>query len=217
VLELPRPPVPPLLGEHPAVVEPALREMPPFQGVEVSEARPVDIRDGDERAFAELAARAREVALADARVRESLGDRRYAVIGVTRADAKRIREARLTLVIHCYDDGLTYEVGLDERDGEPVVRDVSTSDYQPALSDEEVEEAIGLARGHRMVVDRLEEGFAAHTLLTSAVEPGDEHHGRRRVSVVFGPPDERLPRVHAVVDLGSRNLVWVAERTGDPS
>jgi hypothetical protein len=217
VPELPRPPVPPLLGEHPAVVEPALREMPPFQGLEVSDARAVDVDEGDDRAFAELAARAREAAFADARVRERLGDRRHAVIGVARSDEKRARTVRLVLVVYCYDDGLAYEVGLAEQDGELAVRDVTTADYQPALSDEEVEEAIQLAGGHRQVVDRLQPGYEAHTLLTSAVEPGDEHYGRRRVSVVFGPPDERLPRVHAVVDLGSRNLVWVAGREGEQS
>lgn len=215
--ELPQPPVPPLLGEYPAVVEPALREMPPFQGLEVSEARAVPVEEGDDRGFAELAARAREVAFADARVGERLGDRRYAVIGVARLDEKRARDVRLVLVVYCYDDGLAYEVNLAERDGELTVRDVTTADYQPALSDEEVEEAIQLAGGHRQVIDRLRPDYAAHALLTSAVELGDEYYGRRRVSVVFGPPDERLPRVHAVVDLGSRNLVWVAGREGEQS
>ena len=44
-------------------------------------------------------------AFADARVRERLGDRRYAVIGVARSDEKRAREVWLVLVVYCYDDG----------------------------------------------------------------------------------------------------------------
>lgn len=55
----------------------------------------------------------------------------------------------------------------------------------------------------------LEEGFEAHALLVSDVEQGDENHGRRRFSVVFGPADERLPRIQVIVDLVTQDVVGV--------
>jgi hypothetical protein len=128
--------------------------------------------------------------------------------GLGELDVERVEGEELGEV--CYDDGLAYEVALAEaRAGGLVVRDIVDRDYQPALADEEVETAIQLARDHRLVASHLRPEFDADTILASAVEPGDEHHGLRRVAVVFGYPDERLPRVHALVDLTSSRLVSV--------
>ena len=214
MFEVPIPPVLPVLGEYPATIEPPLLELPEFRGVEVGRPEPVDLDQVDESQWAELDREAREVALADERVRDVLADRRYSVIGVGRLDRKQSREERVVLVAYCYDDGLAYEVLLSRESDGLTVRDVSSADYQPAPSDEEVEQAIKLASSHRLVADRLQPDFEAHALLTSGVEPGDEHYGRRRFSVVFGPSDERLPRVHSVVDLGSEELVWVHTNRG---
>ncbi|MGH3519129.1 MAG: hypothetical protein ACRDQ7_17255 [Haloechinothrix sp.] len=212
--EIPKPPTVPVVGEYPAIVEPGLRDMPEFRGIEVSESRPVEVELADEREWADLTRRAHEVAFADERVREALEGRRHSVIGLSRREDKRERRHTLALVAYSYDDGLTYEVLLGTED-DLAVSGIVAVQVQPAPSDEEVETAIRLARGDRRVEHHLEADFDAHALLTSDVAPGDEHYGRRRFSVVFGYPDDRLPRVHAVVDLGSEELVWVHCRAGE--
>ena len=207
--ELPYPPTVPVTGEHPAIIEPALRDLPEFRAeIPVGDAEPVKVRRVKDD-WAQLEASALEVAHTDERFRELVADRSHTVIGVSRLDRKRRKTRELLLVAYCHEDGLTYETRLREGSDGLRVRSVRASTHHPAPSDAEVEQALALASGHRMVRDRLDEGHDGHVLLVSDVEPGDENHGRRRFSVVFGPADERLPRIHAVVDLGSERLMWV--------
>jgi hypothetical protein len=209
VVEIPTPPVVPVVGEHPAIVEPPLRELPEFRGVEVSDAEPVEADWTDEPEWRELSARIREVALSDDRVRQAFADRRHVVIGVTARSVKRARAASYQLVAFGYEDGLAYEVTVIDGEDGLAVRDVTSADYQPAPADEEIEAAVALARGNPRIADRIEPRYEAQALLVSAVDVGDEHHGRRRFSVVFGPADERLPRIHSIVDLTTEELVSV--------
>lgn len=207
--ELPRPPSVPVVGEHPAVIEPALRDLPEFRAeIAVGEAEPVKVRRVKDD-WARLEAAALEAAQTDERFRELVADRAHTLIGVSRLDRKRAKPRELVLVAYCHDDGLSYETRLREEGDGLRVRSVRASSHHPAPSDAEVEQALALASGHRLVRDRLDEGYDGHVLCVSDVEPGDENHGRRRFSVVFGPADERLPRIHAVVDLGSERLLWV--------
>lgn len=207
--ELPHPPSVPVVGEHPAVIEPALRDLPEFRAeTPVGDAEPVKVRRTEDD-WAQLVASALEVANTDERFRELVADRSHTVIGVSRLDRKRRKARELVLLAYCHDDGLSYETRLREEDDALRVRSVRATSHHPAPSDAEVEQALALVSGHRLVRDRLDEGYDGHVLCVSDVEPGDEHHGRRRFSVVFGPADERLPHIHAVVDLGSERLLWV--------
>lgn len=211
--ELPKPPVVPVVGEHPAVIEPALRELPEFRGIEVSTPEPVPIERDDEREWADLVRRARELAFDDERVRRVVGDRRHGLIGLSRRDDKERESRTLVLVAYGYEDGRGYEVLLGPED-DLAVRDVVAIDEHPAPSDEEVDLAIRIARADERVGHHLRDDFDAHALLVSDVADGDEHFGRRRFSVVFGYPDERLPRVNAVVDLMSEEVVTLFCRAG---
>ena len=212
--EIPLPPTVPALDHPPPIVEPALRDLPPFDGGDVGEVERVEVdRLPDEDRWSTLEQRARDVALSDDRVRAALDAGPHAVIGVSRALNKdRPDKATITVVAHSYAEARTYEVRVRVRGDDVLVKSVHVLDYQPAPSDEEVEAAIRIAREHRLVSGRLERGYEAQTLLVSAVDPGDEHYGERRFSVVFGPPDERLPRVHCVVDLRSTRVLWVSSR-----
>jgi hypothetical protein len=206
---LPRPPRVPVLGEPPPVVEPPLLDLPPYEGLDVDDVEPLDVEVGEGLAGADLVQRVRGVAFRDERVGELLGDKRHVVIGVRAVEEKEEGAVRFVLVGYIYDDAAAYEVHLGgERDRLEVV-DVRREAYHPAPADEEIEEAIRLARADERVARSLEDGFEAHALLVSDVEQGDEHQGSRRFSVVFGPADERLPRVHVVVDLGSEEIVGV--------
>jgi hypothetical protein len=217
---LPRPPRVGLRGEFAAVVEPALRDIPEFEGLDIEgEAELVTVERGDVAEQEELLELARKVALADERVQRLLGKARHSVIGVSlRADDKERREpVRAVLVAYRYDEERAVEVWLDVGGrGDATVAEVVEVDYQPPPSDEEIERAIELARKGRGVAERLEEEFEATAILTSDVEPGDRHHGRRRFAVGFGPPDERMPRIRALVDLGAEAVLAVYASEEEP-
>ncbi|MCC2274305.1 hypothetical protein LKL35_02465 [Streptomyces sp. ET3-23] len=66
---------------------------------------------------------------------------------------------------------------------------------------------ITLAGTHPEVVRRRTADSVPMVLLAGDVAEGDEHHGHRRAYVGFGPPDERLPRVRVIVDLGEERVL----------
>jgi hypothetical protein len=190
-----------------------LRDIPEFPGPDIeSDAEPVDVERAGDREQEELLSLAQKAALADERVQRLLGEGRHSVIGVSlRADDKERHEPpRAVLVAYRYDEEQAVEVWLDVGGrGDVSVADVVEVDYQPPPSDEEIERAVEIARGGRGVAERLEDDFEATAILASDVEPGDRHHGRRRFAVGFGPPDERMPRVRALVDLGADAVLAV--------
>lgn len=209
--KLPPPGREPLRAEAPAVIEPPLRDIPEFDGLEVDGGfEPFESERLRAPVDQELARRVREVSFADERVQRALGEARHVVIGVSRrVDDKDRRTTATLLVAYRYDDERAVEVWLDGEDGELQVADVVEADYQPAPADEEVERAIELARGHRRLAGAIADDHEATVILASDVGPGDEHYGRRRFVVGFGPPDERAPRIRALVDLGAGEVLGV--------
>jgi hypothetical protein len=210
-VNLPRPPrVPPELQEFPAVVEPALRDIddPPettIEGFELVESQPVALP-----AVTELVDTAREAAFADDRVRNLMTDKRYRVLGASQLVDDKERETPTSLLLlYSYTDEQTYRVWLAGEGGDLRVQDVEEVDQQPPASDEELDHAIEIARGAGDVAPHLADGYEATALLTSSVEPGDQHYGHRRVVVGFGPPEERLPRVRVLVALATEEVLAV--------
>jgi hypothetical protein len=205
--------------EFPAVIEPPLRDIPESPDPNIEGGSTV-LHDGrhDLAAQDRLLRAAREVALADERVQTVLGDRRFVVIGVSRrVDDKERREPVSVLLAYRYDDGRSVEVTLVGEEAEDVrVSDVQEVDYQPPPADDELERAIALARGARGVPEQLANGWEAAAILASDVARGDLHYGRRRFVVGFGPADERLPRIRALVDIGTERVVRVDVGGADP-
>jgi hypothetical protein len=208
---LPRPPrFPATLQEFPAVVEPPLRDIddPPettIEGFELVEGQRAALPDATE-----LVDTFREAAFADDRVRDLLADKRYRVLGASRLVDDKERETPTSLLLlYSYSDEQTYRVWLSDDGRDRRVQDIEEVDQQPPASDEEIERAIEIARGSGDVEPHVVDGYEATALLTSSVEPGDQHYGHRRVVVRFGPPDERLPRVRTLVDLGTEEVLAV--------
>jgi hypothetical protein len=201
-------------AEFPAVVEPALRDIPvpPEHAIdqwEPFESQPASLQSG--REVLEIIQRA---AFADDRVNGLLEGKRYTVVGASRLlDRKDDRSPTAVLVLYSHTDARAYRMWLAGEGDALRVQDLEETDEQPQESDEELERAIEIARGSGDVAPLLDDGFEAMGLLTSAVQPGDRHFGRRRLIVGFGPPDERLPRVRALVDLGDEAVLWVDGRT----
>lgn len=217
------PPPPPrerALQELPPVIEPRLRDMPPYPGpgveggFEVVRSEPLDGQELDA-----LARRALEIAETDDRVRQRLADHRFAGLGasVSSRDKERGRTDTVLVLFYDYDSNVTVEVELAGEAEELTVVRVEDADYQPAPSDDEIERAIALARADRRVAARVTDDLTPRTILVSAVEQGDRHHGTRRLEVAFGRPTERLPRLRTLVDLGAEKVLGVGIDIGHES
>jgi hypothetical protein len=213
-----RPPRPPGLAEPPATIEPRLRDIPEFPGPDLADViEPFDGGWTEPLVSESFVRAAREAAFADNRFQELLGDRRHAVIGVSRRlDDKERREPLAVLVAYSYERGRTIEAWLTGEEGNLDVADVAEADYQPAPSDDELARAIELARSHERIAVALADDYEAQALLASDVEEGDLHHGTRRVVVGFGPADERQARVSALVDLGTEEVLAVQTSSDAP-
>jgi hypothetical protein len=215
--ELSRPPGPERLLEPPAILEPRLRGMPPAPGGEIGDWEPVASEERPLAATADLTTAARDAALADDRVRGLLGGERTTVLGASqlldeKGDEREDGDTTPTtvLIAYDYDRARAIEIRLRGQCDAMRVEEVTESDHQPSPSDEEIERAIRLARERAGA--HLDDGWTANALLASGVGVGDRYHGQRRLVVVFGPADERLPRVRALVDLARDEVVGVDVR-----
>jgi hypothetical protein len=200
-IRIPLPPRDSRIQDFPPVIDPALRDIPEYDGplgdstAQVVESVPVE----GQPELEQLRHAAEETALNDERVQRRLGDR-YEVIGVSLIEAKAARSFTPLLVIYNYDENTTVEVSLTGGSDMEVI-DVATTNNQPAPTDKEIERAIRLARDDHRIAGSLADEFEAVASLASAVDTGDRYQGRRCFAVGFGPADERLPRVRALVDL----------------
>ncbi|MFG2178419.1 hypothetical protein ACGFLS_06840 [Streptomyces abikoensis] len=213
-IRLEPPPDRPGLPEFPAVVEPAVRDIPgppPAPGP----AEPVAWERTATPSGEELLDRAAPAVLADPRARAALDGHRYAFLGAgLLADDKDRTTPAILVLVYDYTDDRTLEFTLD--DGEPpVLTGMTAGPAQPALSDAEIERAVEIARAQSEAARRAPADAVPMVLLTSDVHEGDEHHGRRRAYVAFGSPDRRMPRVRVLVDLGEERVVDAGRRVGD--
>jgi hypothetical protein len=195
-------------AEPAPVVEPPLRDMPPFPGPPVELFESVERGESDHYLAADVVERARALAVTDENVQRRLAGKRHAAIGVTLRDEKD-SEPVAVAVFYVYDDRTTIEATLD-RDGAKVLS-VEEADYQPPPVQEEITEAIDLARRDQRLreVSNELEGTA---ILVSPSDPTHEHFGHRQFDVRFGCIDERLPRLAALVDLTTQTVVRVGPR-----
>ncbi|GGR37840.1 hypothetical protein GCM10010219_48560 [Streptomyces netropsis] len=187
-------------------MEPAIRDIPD-PGPAPGQAEPMVCERAVAPTSEELLSRVVPVLTADDRVRTALDGRRYALLGASALTDDKDRATPAILVLaHDYTGGRTLEITLDDG-APPTVVGMVESSARPGLSDAEIERAVTLARAHPEVARRATADCVPMVLLTSDVAEGDEHHGHRRAYVGFGPPDERLPRVRVVVDLGEERVL----------
>jgi hypothetical protein len=207
------------LAEPPPTIEPRLSDIPEFAGPDLEDVvTPVDAGLDEPPVTESFARVAVETALGDDRLRELVHGGRHVVIGVSRRpDDKDRREVATLVVVYAYERGRAIEAWLAGDERELHVADVAEADYQPAPADDEIAHAIELARSHGRIRDVLADEFEATAILASDVDAGDLHHGTRRFVVGFGPADERQPRIRALVDLGTEEVLAVETNSAPPS
>ena len=159
----------------------------------------------------EIAARANEAAVADARVRPLLGER-FAFIAVDEIDppGKRPRrpEERLPLRVRFFSHSNNTAVVVFLT---PELKVSRAARLAGPLREgrEEVEAAAALARAHEGLRGRTE-GLEVAGLV---VEPrrGQPGAGNRVINVVFTKGDEDLPRYSGLVDLTAQKVLTAGE------
>jgi hypothetical protein len=209
-IELPRPPDPPRLLEPAAVVEPPLRDMPAPSTPEITDWEVVRTARDTAPSNAPLLGRAMDIAMRDERAGSLLQGERVVVLGVARLLDRKSEAPATVLVAYDYERARSIEIELSGGDEAMRVAEVVESDHQPSPSDEEIDRAVRIAR--ERVGNLLEPDWTVNALLTSSVSAGDRHFGQRMIVVVFGPADERLPRVRCLVDLGRDEAVGLHVR-----
>ncbi len=211
--EIPRPTRAGAVEVPAPLIEPPLREMPEWPGAPLErEPEPLEVEPGEE--IDGFLAQAQEAAQADRRVREHLGGSRSVWIGASALHAKDEDGPSAVAVAFDYDRHVAVEVRLAGKEGGLEVIDVADAPYHPAPSDEEIARATEMARGDRRVAEQLSEELESTAILVSDVEQGDRHYGSRRIEIGFGRPDERLPLIRALVDLGAERVLGVHSENG---
>ncbi|GAA2718156.1 MULTISPECIES: hypothetical protein [Streptomyces] len=200
------PPARPGLPEFPAVVEPAIEDIPAPPPAPAP-AEPVAWQRLAVPSAEELLDRAVPAILADHGARSALDGHRYVFLGAARlADAKAPAAPGLFVLAYDYTDERALEFTLADGDP-PLLLAMAESAAQPALSPAEADRAVAIARAHSEAARRALQDSVPMVLLTSDVREGDEHHGRRRAYVGFGSPARRMPDVRLVVDLGEERVL----------
>jgi hypothetical protein len=163
----------------------------------------------------EAEAKAREIAVRDARVRQLLGER-FAYISADEIDPEGKRPRRpeetlsLRLTFFSYSENAAVRVILTpRRTVVRVVRAELVRGYQPREGRKEVEAAAALARREPRLVERTQ-GLIPYGLLIEP-SPGRRGHGHRVIHVVFTKGDEDLPRYSAIVDLTEQKVLAASE------
>lgn len=206
--QIPRPPRAREVYDPPPIIDPPLRGMPEWPGPPLeAEPEPFEVESMDP--FGELPARALETAREDDRVREHLGGRRHEWLGASVRGDKEGERRSAVVVVFDYERNVAVEVALEDAGDGLRVTSVDDAAYHPAPSDEEIRRATEMARGDRRVAAQLSDELEATAILVSDVEQGDRHHGARRIEIGFGHPEERLPRIRALVDLTEERVLGV--------
>jgi hypothetical protein len=210
--QLPSPPaLPQGLAEFLPIIEPRLSDIPEAADLPDLQRDLFQSDRAEEQIDDEVIRQAISNALENDRVVSLLGNGRFRLIGVSQlADAKGRDGQKLLVVIYSYHNDHAIEVETDlNRDG-PIVAAVRRADYQPAPTEEEIEEAVEIARANERVEKWASQDLEPSAILTSAVDEGDPFHGRRLFIIGFGRPDERSPRIRAVVDISRERLISVS-------
>lgn len=191
----------PAVGEH--VEFENLQAFPPqLKGLSVDPAFRLDIKPGTHPSMREARSQMRELALADARVRGSLG-KRFALLAsgwldVDKAQGDDATGDRYRLVFYNYVRNVAVNVVVEK--GRVAQVSLGRRGYQPAESREEVEAAAELVRKD----DRyraLTEALVARGIETPSKD------GHRRLYVTFHKEKRTGALVEAVVDMTAGRLV----------
>jgi hypothetical protein len=198
-------------GELPPVIEPALAGVPAFDGPTPDHLEPFASEELPSAVSTESLERIRVAVLEHRTVKKHLAGVRFEWIGVSVLDEKEGEETMLA-ILYSYASNRAIEVRLG-REGEEI-QDVSVHAYQPPPTEEEIRQAVELARSHPRLTEEVGDDLVGTAILVSPSDPESPSFNHRQFDVRFGCPSERLPRFAAMVDLSREAVVRVGSCSG---
>jgi len=139
-------------------------------------------------------------------VRNLIEGRDYKYFGVRNAEHKREPENAVNIFyIYVYGDNYTVEVHFDVHFKEII--GVYKTHEQPAPEDDEIKQAIAIARNDHRLAELITEPMVGQAILLAGSQPQDKNFGRRIFDVQFGHPEKRLPLFKAFVDMSLRQVI----------
>lgn len=197
-------------SDRPPILEPGLKDSgrpADFEGI-VEQYDEFEIHLEKDPITPELIRKAQSAVFANSKINQLLTNNRHMPIGLSIVDEKSQNDEHQTIsllfVIYDYTDDKVLEVFLDQ-DGN-TVNEIKESYYQPAPTNEEIEEAIKLAMNDTRIAGSRIEDMERNAILVTDIN--DSKNSRHRIlDVRFYYSDERLARYMALVDLSSQIVV----------
>lgn len=114
------------------------------------------------------------------------------------------------LISFSHDRNATVEVGFDAKENIEAVTFTPASEYQPEVTDEEIEEAKKLARNYFRSQGKRIAGLRGYGILAYRPE-GNGFYSDRVLYVSFHKDDDAPPQLMAWVDLTNQRILQVRE------
>jgi hypothetical protein len=142
-------------------------------------------------------------------VKELLQNKDFLFIGTSKIDVKPEKDNQeksyLLSVIYNYTDNITIEVYHDI-DLEKIIK-IEQSHYQPAPTQEEIKQAIEIAKMDNFIKDKISDDMNSGAILVGDIDKDSEYYNHRILDVRFGHIHERLPSYQALIDISTKNVI----------
>jgi hypothetical protein len=194
------------LHEFPPVIEPAIKELPPFVPRDVvmldDEALNVvhEIRPHIEE---EVIARIHEMAAKSKEFQKLISPKRHVIIGISKLEPKK-KPISYVLVAYNYEDNHAVEMTFSQN---LKVEKLSREDYQPAPTNEEVERAVHLARKDERICSFVNDEMVGGGILVEPNRKNDVSQDKRLIDIRIGYANERLGVCRALVNLATDTVI----------
>ncbi len=140
----------------------------------------------------------------------------YRYFGSIKLENKRDKQkVQYVHYIYVYNRNYTVEIHADA-DLKKISKVLKTRE-QPAPTEDEVNDAIDIARKNKTVAEFITAEMVGHGILLSSTDPHDKHYfGKRIFDIQFGNSEKRLPSYKALVDISSREVISSREIKQSP-
>jgi hypothetical protein len=206
--QIPEPPELPRRGAPwPTTTPPLVDQDPPDWQEDVDQWEPFSSDPVDIVISPDESDQARQTALDDDRVREILGDGPVIDSGASAVEGKSDDEPAL-LRYRLFSCGTLRAVDVLLDRATMAVLEVTSPDGQPAPLPDEIDRAVALAAA-QLGIDPAD--LVGQAIFVTREDPGDPLFRHRLADVRFGRPDERRPRLRALVDICDESVLDAGE------
>lgn len=194
----------PNIFEFPATAVPPLRELGEGEiSPEISKRQDVIVRDLKPALSQDRIAALQNSASRAPSVKKLLGEN-FIPVGVRIPHDAKKSSSLPVVMFYSYSNQLAIEATMDGRGRVTAVEEFR---HQPAATDEEIQQAVALARRSLRQREGWSDDLSSGVITITNDDPTSPDYGRRLMDVRFFKPDERLATLQAIVDLGKGKVI----------